>query len=345
MKIVLITPARSSSRSGNKTTSTRWARILRQLGHRVRIADRYDGAAADLMVALHAWRSADSIRRFRELYPDRPLIVGLSGTDIYDYIDRDPAPTLHSLACANRLVALQDLAQERVPRRFRDKVRIVYQAAAPLRRGRIGRRARFDVAVIGHLREVKDPFRAAEAARRLPASSRVRVVHLGAAETPRWAAAAKAEMAGNPRYVWRGDRPRAEVRRLLSRARAMVLSSRSEGGANVISEAVAAGVPVLAARIDGSVGLLGRDYPCYFPVGDTEALTRLLTRIETDTAFLKRLNRAIARRAHLFRPAREKAQWKALIEEIMPKSRSARSPTRRGRRLANASALTNLTNM
>src|SRR6266487_840515 len=136
MKIVLITPARSSSRSGNKTTSMRWAQILRELGHRVHIAHRYDGAAADLMVALHAWRSADSIRTFRELYPDRPLIVGLSGTDIYDYIDRDPAPTLHSLACANRLVALQDLAQKRVPRRFRDKVRIVHQSAGPLRRGR-----------------------------------------------------------------------------------------------------------------------------------------------------------------------------------------------------------------
>ena len=39
------------------------------------------------MVALHAWRSAESIRVFRELYPDCPLIVGLSGTDIYDYID------------------------------------------------------------------------------------------------------------------------------------------------------------------------------------------------------------------------------------------------------------------
>src|SRR6266480_3165644 len=313
MNIVLITPARSSSRSGNKTTSMRWARILRQLGHRVHIAHRYDGAAADLMIALHAWRSADSIRTFRELYPDRPLVVGLSGTDIYDYIDRDPAPTLHSLACANRLVALQDLAQKRVPRRFRDKVRIVHQSAGPLRRGRIGRRGSFDVAVIGHLREVKDPF--------------------GAAETPRWAAAAKAEMANNPRYVWRGDRPRVEVRRLLGRARAMVLSSLSEGGANVISEAAAAGVPVLATRIDGSVGLLGRDYPGYFPVGDTQALAQLLTRIETDAAFLKRLNRAIARRAHLFRPAREKAQWKALIEEIMPKSRSARSPSRRARRL------------
>lgn len=323
----------------------RWAQILRRLGHRVHIAQRYDGAAADLMIALHAWRSADSIRRFREQYPDRPLIVALSGTDIYEYLDRDPAPVLHSLACADRLVALQELARERVPARFRDKVSIVHQSASPLRRSRIERKSGFDVAVIGHLREVKDPFRAAQAARRLPENSRIRIVHLGAAETPEWAAAAKAEMARNPRYVWRGDKPRADVRRLLGRAQAMVLSSLSEGGANVISEAVAAGVPVLATRIDGSVGLLGRDYPGYFPVGDTEALGRLLDRIETDRAFLRRLSRAIARRAHLFRPAREKAEWKRLLEEIMPKSPLTRRPNRRARRLASSSAVTDLTNM
>jgi putative glycosyltransferase (TIGR04348 family) len=323
----------------------RWTRILRELGHRVHVAHRYDGAAADLMIALHAWRSADSIRTFRELYPDRPLIVGLSGTDIYDYIDRDPAPTLRSLACADRLVALQELARRRVPARFRWKVRVVYQSAAPLRRGHLRRTNSFDVAVIGHLREVKDPFRAAKAARRLPATTRIRVVHLGAAETPQWAAMAKAEMEANPRYVWRGDRPRAQVHRLLARARAMVLSSSSEGGANVISEAVAAGVPVLATRIEGSVGLLGRDYPGYFPVGDTDALARLLNRIETDTAFLKRLQRAIARRAHLFRPALEKAKWKKLIDEITPKSRSVHGLGRRARRFGTASAVSNPTNM
>jgi putative glycosyltransferase (TIGR04348 family) len=270
MKIVIITPVRSSSRSGNGTTTLRWARILRDLGHTVHISSQYDGAPADLMVALHAWRSADSVRRFHELYPDRPLIVALSGTDIYDYIDRDPAPTLHSLACADRLIALQELAKARVPARFRRKVHVIYQSAPPLRYTARSKRG-FDVAVIGHLREVKDPFRAAEAARRLPAGSRIRIVHLGAAETPQWAAMATAEMRANTRYLWRGDRPRAEVRRLLGRARAVVLSSLSEGGANVISEAVAAGVPVLASRIDGSVGLLGRDYPGYFPVGDTAA--------------------------------------------------------------------------
>jgi putative glycosyltransferase (TIGR04348 family) len=280
------------------------------------------------MIAIHAWRSADSIRRFRERYPDRPLIVALSGTDVYDYIDRDPAPTLHSLACADRLIALQELARRRVPAQFRRKVRVLHQSAPPLPHAARSRRG-FDVAVIGHLREVKDPFRAAEAARRLPATSRLRVIHLGAAETPQWAAKAEAEMEANPRYLWRGDRPRAEVRRLLGRVRAMVLSSVSEGGANVISEAVVAGVPVLASRIDGSVGLLGRDYPGYFRLGDTAALGRLLHRIETRPEFLARLRRAIARRAHLFRPAREKAAWKKLIAEVMPKPRPKRGRRRR----------------
>jgi putative glycosyltransferase (TIGR04348 family) len=293
----------------------RWRRILRELGHEVRVADAYDGSPTDLMIALHAWRSAESIRRFRALYPDRPLIVALSGTDIYEYIARDPAPVLHSLACADRLLALQDLVRRRVPMRFRSKLRVLHQSAHPLRPSRKSTRS-FDVGVIGHLRHVKDPMRAALAARRLPASSRMRIVHYGAAENPRWAAAAKAEMARNPRYVWRGDRPRAEVGRLLGRARVMVLSSRSEGGANVISEAVAAKVPILASRIDGSVGLLGRDYPGYFPVGDTAALARLLHRVESDPPYLSRLQRAIARRALLFRPAREKAAWKKLIREL-----------------------------
>jgi putative glycosyltransferase (TIGR04348 family) len=317
----------------------RWTRILRELGHDVCVANHYVGGPAELMIALHAWRSADSIRRFRDLHPDRPLIVALSGTDIYDYIDRDPAPTLHSLECADRLVALQELVQRRLPARFRRKVRVIHQSASALPR-HIARAARsFEVAVIGHLRQVKDPFRAAQAARRLPATSRIRIVHLGAAESPDWAAKAKSEMKANPRYLWRGDSPRAAVRRLLARARAMVLSSRSEGGANVVSEAAVAGVPILASRIDGSVGLLGTDYPGYFPVGDSAALARLLRRIESNPDFLLRLQGAIARRGHLFRPAREKSAWKRLIGEVMRESPAAR-PRRRRKSTLGAKACT-----
>ena len=293
--------------------ASRWARILRRLGHRVRIAADYDGRPADLMVAVHAWRSAAAIERFKTTFPERPVILQLSGTDIYGYIDTDPDKTLRSMALADRLVALNDLAGRVVPKRLRPRLCVIHQSAARLPHPRRPSTRAVVVAVIGHLREVKDPLRTAEAARLLPAGSRVRIVQVGRAYTPAWAARAEAEMKTNPHYLWRGDVPAAAVRRLLARSHAMVISSLSEGGANVISEAAVAGVPVLASCIDGNVGLLGADYPGYFPVGDTEALARLLQRLEDEPHFVARLGKALARRAPLFRPARETAAWRRLL--------------------------------
>jgi putative glycosyltransferase (TIGR04348 family) len=313
MTIVLITPAGPTSRAGNRVTASRWARILRRLGHRLRVATDYDGRSADLMVAIHARRSADAIERFKADHPARPVIVLLSGTDIYHDITSDPVPTLRSMALADRLVALNDLAWRVVPKRLRARLSVIHQSAAPLPRPRRSRRGAVVVSVIGHLRDVKDPLRAAEAARLLPTDSRVRIEQVGRAYTPEWANRAQAEMAANPRYLWRDDVPAAAVRRLLVRSDAMVISSLSEGGANVVSEAAVAGVPVLASRMDGNVGLLGRDYPGYFPVGDTAALARLLRRVEREPRFVLRLRRALARRAVLFRPAREIAAWRRLL--------------------------------
>jgi glycosyltransferase involved in cell wall biosynthesis len=92
-----------------------------------------------------------------------------------------------------------------------------------------------------------------------------------------------------------------------------------EGGANVISEAVVEGVPVLASHIPGSVGLLGPPYPGYFPVGDTEALARLLHRAETDAAYYARLRRWCSRLAPRFTPAREQRAWRRLLGEVRTK--------------------------
>ena len=313
MRIVLITPAGPTSRTGNRVAASRWARILRRLGHRVRLAADYDGRPADLMVAVHAWRSAAAIERFKAMFPACPVILQLSGTDIYEYFDSDPVPTLRSMALADRLVALNDLAVRVVPKRFRPRLCVIHQSAARLPHPRRPSERAVVVSVIGHLRDVKDPLRAAEAARLLPAASRVRIEQVGRAYTPEWAARAEAEMKANPRYLWRGDVPSAAVRRLLARSHAMVISSLSEGGANVISEAVVAGVPVLASRMDGNVGLLGVDYPGYFPVGDTQALARLLQRLENEPRFVTRLGKALARRAPLFRPTREATAWRRLL--------------------------------
>jgi putative glycosyltransferase (TIGR04348 family) len=313
MRIVLITPRGPTSRTGNRVAATRWARILKRLGHRVRVASDYDGRPADLMVAVHAWRSAASIARFKAAYPTRPVVLQLSGTDIYEYIDSDPAPTLRAMEQADRLVALNDLAWRVVPRRLRPRLSVIHQSATPLPGPRRPSTRAVVVSVVGHLRDVKDPLRAAEAARLLPADSRLRVEQVGRAYTPEWAARARAEMKINPRYVWRDDVPAAAVRRLLARSHAMVFSSLSEGGANVISEAAVAGVPILASRMDGNVGLLGADYPGYFPVGDTRALSRLLLRLEHEPRFVARLGKALTRRAKLFLPAREVAAWRRLL--------------------------------
>lgn len=316
MKIVLITPEGPTSRTGNTVAANRWARILRGLGHRVRIDSTYDGEPADLMVAVHAWRSARAIERFKAAHPDRPLVLQLSGTDIYGTLKSDPAPTLRSMELADRLVVLNELAWKVVPRRLHKKLLLMHQSAEPLTEPRRPSPRAVIVSVIGHLRDVKDPLRAALAARLLPADSRVRIEQVGRAYTPGWARRARAEMAANPRYRWRDDVPVAGVRRLLARSHAMAITSLSEGGANVVSEAVAAGVPILASRIDGNVGLLGRDYGGYFPVGDTRALARLMRRLEKEPPFVAALGSTLRARAPLFRPAREVAAWRGLLAHV-----------------------------
>ncbi|MBP1179418.1 selenoneine biosynthesis selenosugar synthase SenB [Methylobacterium sp. PvR107] len=306
MKISLITPAARTSRAGNRTTAIRWARILGDLGHQVDVATDYaEDADADLMLALHAWRSAAAIARFKALHPDRPLVVALAGTDIYHFLSADPEPMLRSLDLADRLIGLHDLVAAALPQRHRAKVDVVFQSALPRRlRWPVSEEA-FEILVVGHLRAEKDPFRAARAARRLPARSRIRIVHLGGAHEAVWAARARAEMADNPRYLWLGDRPGSLVRRWLTRGRVMVLSSHQEGGANVVSEAIVSGLPVIASDIPGTRGLLGSSYPGYFPVGDDAALAALLLRAEEEPAFLSTLAAYGAARAELFAPAQE----------------------------------------
>lgn len=316
MNVILVTPQGPSIRTGNAVAALRWARILRQLGHRVTVTTDYADEPADTMVAIHAWRSAAAIDRFKSRHPQRPLILQLSGTDIYEYLSTHARPTLRSMELADCLVALNGLAWRTVPKRFRKKLRVIVQSAPKPAAPRHPSERFTDVCVIGHLRDVKDPLRAALAARLLPAASRIRIVHIGRAYDRDWANAAAAEMAANPRYFWRDEVPRAAVRKLLLRSHAMVLSSVSEGGANVVSEAVAAGVPILATRIDGNVGLLGADYPGYFRVRDTQALARLLRRLESDRRFVENLRRATARLSPLFTPERELAAWEGLLAEL-----------------------------
>jgi putative glycosyltransferase (TIGR04348 family) len=315
MRILIVTPAPPGSRAGNRITALRWGRLLREMGHHVAIAGVYTGQACHLLVALHAARSAPSILRYWRERPGDALVVALTGTDVYGAIHTS-AEARQALEAASHLVVLQPLAALELAEHLREKVWVIYQSVRVPAHLPSRRRAVFDVAVVGHLRPVKDPFRTAEAARLLPPDSRVRVWHVGAALSPEMEARAREEMAANPRYRWLGERSRGGTMRLLARAHLLSLTSISEGGANVIGEAVSVGTPVVSSHIAGSVGLLGGMYEGYFPVGDTAALAALLLRAETDAAWLEKLRRRCEVLRPTFTPEGEAERWRLLLEEV-----------------------------
>ena len=315
MRILIVTPAGARSRYGNRNTAARWATLLRGLGHRVAVQVTWNGEAADLMIALHARRSHDSIRRFAELHPDRPLIVALTGTDLYRDIRFDPDAE-KSMRLATRMIVLQDMGLNELSPALRKKTRVIYQSTRPIS-PRPPLKSCFEVTVSGHLREEKDPFRAAAALAYLPAASRIRLTHLGGAMSSGMAAAARKWADREPRYRWLGELAHWKALRMLARSRLMVISSCMEGGANVVSEALAAGVPVITSRIPGNIGMLGKDYAGYYPLADEKTLARLLWRAESDPAFYLRLKQQCAARKHLVNPRRERLGLKNLLAELL----------------------------
>ncbi len=331
MKIGIVTPAPPGSRHGNRITALRWAKILRRLGNRVSILQTYDGKPYDLLVALHARKSHSSIINFRQKHPVAGIIVALTGTDLYRDI-----PANHiaqgSLDIATRIVVLQPKAIDELRPSWRKKTCVIFQSvkngqaltgtSAKPANARAGNQAKkrssvsFDVSVIGHLRAVKDPFRTAMASRLLPDSSKIRILQVGGAMTDAMANRARKEMSVNKRYRWLGEQSQLRALQILKKSSLCVLSSRMEGGANVLSEAIAASVPILASRIDGNVGILGAKYRGYFEVGDTRQLARLLTLAESSSEYLAELKGWSNSLTSLADPAREEQAWVALINEF-----------------------------
>jgi len=314
MRIVLITPYGRKHRNGNWHTAARWARFLREAGHTVRVQVEWDGRPADLMLALHARRSFASIRAFAGRFPARPLIVALTGTDLYRDI-REDADARQSLELAHRLIVLQERGPDELAAHLAARTRVIYQSAPDIAR-RPAPANTFEVLVIGHLRTEKDPFRAALATAYLPEHSHIQVTHLGNALSEDMAETAELTQNRLPRWHWAGEVPHATVLKRLARAHLMVISSLMEGGANVICEALAAETPVLASRMPGNIGMLGEAYPGYFPVGDERQLASLMSQAETDPDFYTALLSLARSRRALMRPEQEASRLRQVVAEF-----------------------------
>ena len=322
-RVRIVSPALAAANNGNWQTAARWRRFLAPVA-RVDIVgvDADDTEDADVLIALHARRSAVPIARWRERSADAPLVLVLTGTDLYRDLDVD-AGARHSLECASRIVVLQEAGPARLDAASRAKAVVIVQSAPALRATRAPGDA--DFVAVGHLRDEKDPATLYRAARRLAGAAVVpTIAHVGAPLDARLADEARATMAACPSYRWLGALPHAAARRTIARARALVHCSRLEGGANVVIEAVRSGVPVLASRIDGNVGLLGAGYDGYFPVGDADALAALIRRFCADAAFAAALRAQCALREPLFRPAAERKAVRSLVAELLSARNGAR---------------------
>jgi putative glycosyltransferase (TIGR04348 family) len=315
MRICLACPAPPRSLKGNRVTAVRWARLLRQLGQRVTILRDWDGQPCDLLVALHARKSYPAIARYRKQRPSGPLIVALTGTDLYHDL-RTSARARRSLELADRLVVLQPRGIDALPSQVRSRARAIVQSAEATEVRPAADSRFFDVAVLGHLRHEKDPFRAALALRLIPHDVPIRVTHLGQALSPAMERQARALMKRERRYRWLGEVSARRARRTLARSHLLVHSSRLEGGANVISEALADAVPIVASAIPGNIGLVGSDHPGLYPVGDTAALARLLLAAATDRTFYGKLKDRSQRLRPMVQPASERGGWKKLLAEL-----------------------------
>lgn len=315
LKIGIITPTVAQTATGNVMTAVRYARIFKQLGHRPEVVYSYDGQPFDVLIALHARRSHASIQAFADRRPDRPLVVVLTGTDLYQDIKTD-ADAQRSLELATRLVVLQRAGLVELPAPHQAKTWVIYQSAQEIRASVQPPSTYFRVSVIGHLRPEKDPFRTALAARRLPAASRMRVLHIGHALSPEMEEMATRETATNPRYRWQGGLPYWRTRQLLAASHLTAITSLMEGSSNVLCEALTTPVPVAASRISGLIGTLADDYAGYFPVEDTEALADLLWKAESDPAFYDELRTGCARVAPLVHPDNERNCWADLLADV-----------------------------
>jgi putative glycosyltransferase (TIGR04348 family) len=315
--IVIVTPALADANNGNWQTAHRWADMLRS-AYRVKLVAQWSDGAEALMIALHARKSASSSAAWRARQSRRPLIVTLTGTDLYRDIDVD-AGAQRSLALADALVVLNERGADRLPAHCRSKCRVVLQSSpSRLMLRKTGKHLR--ALMVGHLRDEKDPQTYFRAAQRLAHRTDIRLDHVGSALDVSLGEEATALALVQPKYRWlHGLSHRATLRRIQA-AHVLAHPSRMEGGAHVVIEAIRSGTPVLASRIDGNLGLLGADYEGVFSVGDDLALADLLERARDEPGFLQRLQDQVVARAHRFSPEAESAALLGLVNDLMRRS-------------------------
>ena len=316
--ICIISPALAAANNGNWQTAKRWQHMLSSDYH-VEIMLQWDGKPYDAMLALHARRSADSIAQWSAKFPDKLIVLALTGTDLYRDIAVDPLAQ-QSLKLAHRLVVLQDMGPKSLPAEFQSKCQVIFQST-PRRQPVLKTTQKLRALMVGHLRSEKSPETYFAAARSLAHRSDIVLDHIGAPLDAALGKQARQLAAEVPTYRYLGEQTHVQTLARIARAHVLVHPSRMEGGAHVVMEAVMSGTPVLASRIDGNVGMLGADYAGYFDCGDAQQLANALIECRDGqnqpSSKLAQLARQCSFREKLFEPLAEQTALLRIVSQAL----------------------------
>ncbi len=327
-RVIIISPALANANNGNWQTAWRWSRMLSPAFH-TEIAQTWDGKPFDVMLALHARRSADSIAAWAKANT-KGLGVVLTGTDLYRDIQTD-ATAQASLNLAQRLVVLQECGPDALPPSVRHKAQVIFQSVTA-RQPLIKQQKHLRAVMVGHLRDEKSPQTLFEAAQLLQNHSDIFIDHIGEPLDAALGEQARTTAAACPHYRWLGGQTHEATLRHIQRAHLLVHASKMEGGAHVVMEAVCSGTPVLASKIAGNIGMLGADYAGYFAHGDAQGLADFLIRCRSDQlaasdlkppspnvsgSLYQQLQTQCSQRAHLFSPDAEQAALIKLVHDLL----------------------------
>ncbi|MBU3553681.1 MULTISPECIES: selenoneine biosynthesis selenosugar synthase SenB [Polynucleobacter] len=315
LRIEIVTPAPPGTLHGNRITALRWHRFLSHLNYQSIVTEKWSKKPCDVLIALHGLRSHDSIQGFKKAYPNHPVVLIMTGTDIYRDL-KNSTKVIKSMEMADAIVVLQPDAIQSLPKKFHHKIQVIYQSVKGITKKSPPKR-HFLASIIGHLRSEKDPFCAAQCLPLLPSNSKVQLVQLGKAMSPEFKKQAISIEKNVMRYRWLDQLSHSKTLQWLSRSHVMIISSIMEGGAHVVSEAIAIGIPVIASDIPGNRGLLGDTYPAYYPAGDKVALSKLLNKAEANPVFYQKLCRAIALRQKITKPELEQKSIQKLIKSLI----------------------------
>ncbi|MBT6399646.1 glycosyltransferase [Akkermansiaceae bacterium] len=313
MKVCVASPYPLSELKGNSVTTDRIVAMLNEGGVEARGSYGNDGEPADILITLHAIKGAPAVFDFKKKTPNGRVIILLTGTDIYQGLAEGSQIGGDALQVADRIVVPQEAALRKLPEKVRGKTVVIRPSLDPIAVKATSSQSPFVISVVGHLRPVKRPFLTIETLAQHPEWSDLEVWQIGQALDAEMRKTAEFWMEEDKRYRWCGGLPREESLALCAKSSLTINSSILEGGANAVLEAMTMGVPVLASRIEGNVGLMGDDYPGYFEEG---GMAKALEAIMHQRVDLDEWSLLLADRLPLFSRVRESESWLELLIEL-----------------------------